>query len=279
MTFHYVLAGTLTKDIIPGGYTPGGTVFYSGVQAKRLGAEVSIISTAEAGIDLSALESGIKTYIQESPQSTTFENVYDALGNRIQYLTAQAKPLQTADAPSLEPPPDILHLGPLVDEVPLDYWKAYPQAKIAVTPQGWMRRVQAMNNRVLPRNFEEAEQLLPKAWAMVFSEEDVGYDEAEIKRLADLCPVTVCTRNLSAAALFVQGNRSEIPVHSSAIVDPTGAGDVFAAAFFVWLYETDDPVQAVTMAHIAAGESISGKGVSKVLTRSEIVAIYNAHYR
>ena len=279
MILHYVLVGTFTKDIIPGGYTPGGTVYYSGVQAKRLGVEVTIISTAESDIDLSTLEPGIKTYIQESPESTTFENVYDKAGNRIQYLTAKAKPLRIEDAPSLDPPPSILHLGPLVDEVPIDYWKAYPGAKIAVTPQGWMRQVQVQDKRVMPRYFEEAQELLPNAWAMVFSEEDVGYDESEINRLADLCSVTVCTRNLSAASLFVEGERSEVPVHPSTIVDPTGAGDVFTAAFFVWLHETNDPVKSVKMAHIAAGMSISGQGVSKVLTRAEITAIYDVYYR
>jgi len=266
---HYVLVGTFTKDLIPGGYTLGGTVFYSGVQGKRLGAEVSVISTAQPDIDLSALDAGIQTYVQESPESTTFENVYDEQGNRIQYLSAKAAPLHPDRAPQLHRAPDILHLGPLVDEVPLDYGRAFPHARIAVTPQGWMRQIE--DKRVLPRLWQEADQLLPQAWAVVFSEEDLGYDEDEIRRLAELCPITVCTRNLSAASLFVNGNRFEVPTIPAKIVDPTGAGDVFAAAFFVRLYETDDPEEAVFFAHVAAGKSIEGKGVSNVLSREQII--------
>lgn len=269
---HYVLVGTFTKDLVPGGYVLGGTVYYSGVQAKRLGVEVSVISTAEPDINLSTLDKGIRCYIQHSPESTTFENVYDQQGNRVQYLSAKALPLKPEDAPHLIPPPTILHLGPLVDEVPLDYWRAYPNAKIAVTPQGWMRRIE--NKRVYPQFWKDAETLLPRCWAVVFSEEDVGYDEKEIERLAELCPITVCTRNISAASLFVNGKRSEVPVYPAQIVDPTGAGDVFAAAFFVWLNETDDPEAAVRFAHIAAAKSIEGQGVSRVLGREELLALY-----
>jgi sugar/nucleoside kinase (ribokinase family) len=273
---HYVIAGTFTKDLLPqGGYTLGGTVFYGGVQAQRLGVQVSIISTAEPDIDLSPLGGTIPCYIQPSAQSTTFTNVYDAQGTRTQYLSAKADPLRWESAPLLTPAPDILHLGPLADEVPLDYGRAYPSAKIAVTPQGWMRQVDA-EGRVRPKIWTEAECLLPQAWACVFSEEDVAYDEDEIRRLAALCPITVCTRNFSAASLFVAGQRSEVPVHPSTIVDPTGAGDVFAAAFFVWLGETDDPLAAVRFAHIAAGVSIGGRGVERVLTRAEVLAIYQA---
>jgi 1D-myo-inositol 3-kinase len=277
MSAHYVIVGTFTKDLVPDGYVLGGTVFYSGVQGKRLGADVSIISTAQPDINLSALDEGIHVHIQPSPESTVFKNVYDAQGNRVQYLSAKADPLDPAHVPALIRPPDILHLGPLVDEVPLDYAKAFPGVKIGITPQGWMRRIDE-NGRVHPRFWDDAEKLLPDAWAVVFSEEDLGYDENEIKRLADLCPITVCTRNISAASLFVHGKRFDVPVHPSNIVDPTGAGDIFAASFFIWLYETGDPELAVRYAHIAAGLSISGQGVDSVKSREEIVTVYERDY-
>jgi sugar/nucleoside kinase (ribokinase family) len=274
---HYVLVGTFTKDLTETGYILGGTVFYGGVQAKRLGVEVSIISTAQPDINLSALDPGIQVHLQASPESTIFKNVYDAEGNRVQFLSGKANALQPQSAPTLASPPDILHLGPLVDEVPLNYASAFPGAKIGITPQGWMRRF-GSNGRVYPTFWQEADQLLPQAWAVVFSEEDLGYDEKEIQRLADLCPIMVCTRNFSAASLFVNGKRYEVPTHPAQLVDPTGAGDVFAAAFFVWLHETDDPEAAVRFAHIAAGQSIEGVGVSKVLTREQVLAIYQERH-
>jgi len=81
-SLHYVLVGHFAKDILPdGGYMLGGTAFYSGVQAHRLGNRVSIISSTGDDLVLDSLPNGITCYIQPAPQSTTFENIYDAQGN------------------------------------------------------------------------------------------------------------------------------------------------------------------------------------------------------
>lgn len=271
---HYVIAGALTKDLLPeGGHTPGGTVFYSGIQAARLGANIYGVCAVEPSLDTQSLEAEIKLFRQASAASTTFENIYDVGGNRTQYLRAAADPLDMKNPPKLPHAPQIVQLAPLTQsDVPINYADLYPEAKIAVTPQGWMRHIEA-DGRVRARRWDEAEQLLPRAWAMVLSEEDVEYDEGEIARLASLCPVTVCTRNLSAASLFVRGQREDVPVYPTTLVDPTGAGDVFAAAFFLRYFETDDPLEAVNFAHIAAAVSISGQGISRVIGRDEILAL------
>lgn len=270
---HYAIVGHFAKDIVPGGYQLGGAVFYSGVQAARLGAQVSVISSAGADLDLSQLEPGITPYVQPAPESTTFENIYDSEGRRTQYLRGRALPLVPDNAPVLQP--DVVQLAPLAGEVAVDYGRAYPQARIAVTPQGWMRQF-APDGFVTPKLWEDAEKLLPSAWACVFSEEDVGYDDAQITRLGSLCPIAVCTRNYSGATLFLEGEQSHVPAFPAQVVDPTGAGDVFAAAFFLWLYETSDPTQAVRFAHAAAARSIEGRGVSQVCRREEILALLGA---
>lgn len=270
---HYVIAGHFAKDLVPGGgYQLGGAVFYSGVQGRRLGVDVSVISSAAADLDLSVLEPGMQAYVKPSPVSTTFENIYDGQGNRTQYVRGKALPLLPEEAPTLKTPPTLLQLGPLVGEVASDYGNAYPGAKLCVTPQGWMRTIHP-DGRVTPKPWEDAEIVLPQAWAMVISEEDVGYDEREIERLATMCPVGICTRNYSGATLFYEGKRIHIPAYPSNPVDPTGAGDVFAASFFIRLYETDDPEAAVRFAHIAAARSIEGVGVSRVQTRNEVLAL------
>ncbi len=52
--------------------------------------------------------------------------------------------------------------------------------------------------------------------------------------------------------------------------DPTGAGDVFAAALLVRLHETGDPLDAARFAARVAAASIEGRGVSMVPTRVEV---------
>lgn len=269
---HYAVVGHFIKDIVPGGHQLGGTVFYSGTQAVRLGAKVTIISSAGEDLkgDIAALDSGIKVHLKPAPESTSFENIYDKEGNRQQYTRGRALPLLPSEAPKLSPA--LLHLGPLVSEVALDYDSAYPDAKLCITPQGWMRRVDK-TGKVHPKALGSAKQLLSRAWAVVFSEEDVGYSKRKERHLASLCPITVCTRNVSAATLYFDGREYQVPTYPTQVVDPTGAGDVFAVAFFIRLYETNDPETAVRFAHAAAALSIAGAGVSSVADRAKILSL------
>lgn len=269
---HYVVVGHFIKDIVPEGYRLGGTVFYSGTQAARLDVKTTIISSAGPDIDISTVESSIEKHVSVAKESTSFENIYDEHGNRHQFSKGRALPLTKENAPTLQVAPTLLHLGPLMGEVSLDYDEAYPDAKLCITPQGWMRRLDK-DGRVHPKPLGQAEKLISRAWATVFSEEDVGYSKRKERRLASLCPIAVCTRNVSAATLYWQGKEYQLPTYPTQLVDPTGAGDIFAVAFFIRLYETDDPETAVRFAHAAAALSISGIGVSAVGDRAKILAM------
>ena len=59
-------------------------------------------------------------------------------------------------------------------------------------------------------------------------------------------------------------------------VDSTGAGDVFAAAFFVRLDETGDPRASAGFASCAAGVSIEGVGVARIPDRGAVEARLHA---
>jgi sugar/nucleoside kinase (ribokinase family) len=269
---HTVLVGHFAKDILPdGGYMLGGTVFYSGVQSQKLGNRVTIISSKGDDLALDALPADIQVHIQASPKSTTFENIYDAQGHRTQYLHDKATPLSPDFAPMLAQKPDILHLCPIMDEVASDYARAYPDSKVCITPQGWLRQV---NERglVSPKAWDNPEKVLAGAYALVFSEEDMGYDEQKISTYAKQCPFVVCTRGGKPASLFYAGGREEITPFPTSIIDPTGAGDIFATAFFTRLIETGNPREAVIFAHLGASASIQARGVAGILSKEDIIA-------
>jgi sugar/nucleoside kinase (ribokinase family) len=57
-----------------------------------------------------------------------------------------------------------------------------------------------------------------------------------------------------------------------AVRDDLGAGDVFAAAFFVALAEGADPLVATSFANAAAAARIAGVGPSAIATRAQIEA-------
>ncbi len=273
MTLHYVLVGHFAKDILPdGGYTVGGTVFYSGIQAHRLGNRVTIISSKADDLALSSLPTDITCHILASPTSTTFENIYDAHGNRVQYVHDRATPLLPQNAPPLSIQPDILHLCPIIDEVSPDYASAYPNSKVCITPQGWLRAIDEQK-RVFPKAWDFSEQVLRGSYALVFSEEDMGHDEAKVMYYAQQCRFTVCTRGAKPASLYIAGIRHDIDAIPTRMIDPTGAGDIFASAFFTHLVQTDNPQEAVTVGHIAASASIQARGDAGILTHDQIALI------
>jgi sugar/nucleoside kinase (ribokinase family) len=53
-------------------------------------------------------------------------------------------------------------------------------------------------------------------------------------------------------------------------VDATGAGDIFAAAFFIRLYKTRDPWEAARFATLLASHSVTRVGLDGIPTAREI---------
>jgi sugar/nucleoside kinase (ribokinase family) len=95
----------------------------------------------------------------------------------------------------------------------------------------------------------------------------------EIARWTD---VLVLTEAAGGCTIYA-GNAC---VHVSALpatpVDPTGAGDVFAAAFFIRFWETRDALVAADFATTAAGLSVTGRGLESVPDRQAILRLQSS---
>jgi 1D-myo-inositol 3-kinase len=74
----------------------------------------------------------------------------------------------------------------------------------------------------------------------------------------------VVTAGAAGALLYVNGERFEVRPRGTREVDPTGAGDVFAAAFLVSYHRHADPWEAAEAATCAASLSVEGEGWSTV---------------
>ncbi len=64
-----------------------------------------------------------------------------------------------------------------------------------------------------------------------------------------------------------------IPVsggRTACVIDPTGAGDVFATAFFIRWAETGDPGQAAVFANVTASMALQLPGPGAVPSRVEV---------
>jgi sugar/nucleoside kinase (ribokinase family) len=80
----------------------------------------------------------------------------------------------------------------------------------------------------------------------------------------------VVTEGAKGARLFINGDMFRFSPPQMTELDPVGAGDIFAAAFFHRLHITRDAMEAVRFATQLAAYSVTRKGLSGIPTPEEI---------
>jgi sugar/nucleoside kinase (ribokinase family) len=198
----------------------------------------------------------------------TFENRYTPQG-RVQILHTSSGTISIDDIPPAWRAAPIVHLGPIAAETPEDLVAAFPGALLGVTPQGWMRVWGELPGPISYRPWRPAPALLRQIDALILSIEDVRGDESLVIEYAHHCPLVALTRGSQGATLFIAGEPIQVEAFPAEERDPTGAGDVFAAALLIRLHETGDPVAAARFAACVAAGSVEGRGVTAVPTRAD----------
>lgn len=265
----YLVVGHIAADLTPAGPALGGTAAYAGLTASALGLRVGALTSVSPDLDLAPL-AALDLEIVPSPQSTTFENRYGPEG-RAQFLHARAAGLEPRHVPPEWRSPRIAHLGPIAGEVDPAMGGLFAGSLLGLTPQGWMRSWDGAG-RVTPGKWSGNERLLGAAAAVVLSTEDVGGDEHEIESLAHACRLLVVTDGPKGARVFWNRDQRRVPAPAVSEVDPTGSGDVFAAAFFIRLYQTRDPWESARYANLLASASVSRRGIAGAPTPQEVEA-------
>lgn len=263
----YLVIGHVAHDLTPEGPRLGGTAAYSALTARALGLRVGIVTASGPETSLAPLHD-IPVVSIKSSNSTTFENIYTEHG-RIQFLRAQAERMDFQRVPEAWRRASIVHLGPIANEVDALLPEVFSPALLGLTPQGWMRQWDA-EGRVSRAAWENAELALARAHAVVISREDVDGDDELIEHLAHQTRVLAVTEGAAGAVLFWHGDRRRFRAPEMKEVDATGAGDVFAAAFFVRLFKTRDPWEATRFATLVASRSVTRVGLDGIPTPREI---------
>ena len=79
---------------------------------------------------------------------------------------------------------------------------------------------------------------------LFLSQHDLPDADARARELLAVVPIVALTRGWRGVTLVTRDGVHDVPSLPRAEKDPTGAGDVFAAAFLVRYQETDDPLEA-----------------------------------
>ena len=263
----YLVIGHLTCDMAPGGNRLGGTAAYSALTAKALGMRTGIVTAWAGELPLEPLEN-IQIHSIPAQKSTTFENVYTP-GGRVQILHEQAPHIIPDNVPEQWRRSSIIHIGPVAQEVDAPPWEGFSPNLMALTPQGWLRNWNEQG-RISACPWKNSAKALAVAGAVVISVEDVDGDEDEIERMSLACRILAVTEGPAGARLYWHNDLRRFHAPPKKEVDATGAGDIFASAFFVRLNATRDPWESARFATQLAAISVCRTGLDGVPTQKEV---------
>ncbi len=266
----YLVIGHLTKDLTSQGPRMGGTAAYSALTAQALGMRAGIVTTWAADLPLGPLHS-IPVANYQTDASSTFENVITPKG-RLQYIRAIAPTLEFYHVPEPWRSAPIVHLGPVAQEVAPGLVRSFPSSLVCLTPQGWLRSWD-QEGFVHHVEWPEASFVLERADAAVISVEDVDGDEERVAEMAASCRVFAVTDGSQGTRVFWNGDVRKFQPPEMQEVDPVGAGDIFAAAFFIRFYQTRDPWEAGRYATQLSAYSVKRSGLAGVPSAEEIAAV------
>ena len=264
----YLVVGHITRDLIAGGnYRLGGTATYAALAAHRLGLTVGVLTSGGSEVEPPPLDSTV-VHRCPSAESTVFENIYSDQG-RQQYIRGLASVLEPADVPAAWRATGIVHLGPVAQEVSPALAEAFPDALIGVTPQGWLRRWNGQG-LVSPTDWADSERVLDAVDVVVLSLEDLGGNRSLLDAYIERARMLILTVGARGAIVHRGGTSERVPAYRVQEVDPTGAGDVFAAGFLIRYAETGDALESVRFANCVASFVVEGPGPSTIPTREQV---------
>lgn len=257
-----LLIGNTTSDLTPHGTELGGSVAYAGLMLAALGCQVRVLTSAAGNQDLSPLEGKLDIQRVPSSQSTTFENLYVS-GSRVQHIRARGGSIGAEDLPPAWGRTDLLILAPVLNEVEPLIALDVEYELLGISAQGWFRESN-MDGPVRLKPWQQVLPLIPQEAIVAISLEDLGGSSEGAGQLASQCRVLALTSAAEGADVFWEGRRVHVPAPARDEIDPTGAGDIFAAVFFLRLLLGDEPPSAAEQANRYAAESVSMSGLASV---------------
>lgn len=252
----FLVVGHLTHDINNGVKTTGGTPFYAALTAARMGLKTAVFTSALPGTEKPLVAQGIQVVNITAATNTTFENTYHG-EERVQRLLEVGPEINVHLLPPEWKTTPMVLLGPLVQEVGPEFLACFSNSLLGLSAQGWCRRWDDSKRvyHVIP----DLNESLEKCHAIFLSRKDLPVSDVPKSWLGGRA-ILVLTEGSKGAVMHWHGGRYRVPGFPAKVVDVTGAGDVFAAAFMVWYSRNQDPLESALFASAAASVKIAGSG-------------------
>jgi 1D-myo-inositol 3-kinase len=260
--------GHVTRDRLQEREVLGGSVAYASLAAVKLGWEAAILTSAGPEFDPLRDLPAVRVFCSLSASTTRFANRYERDGTRRQVLSARSEDVDLTVLDDEWRSPDVLFLAPVAGEVSARAASAFTAEVVGAAGQGWLRTVDA-EGKVSPTEWSNPSADLSGVHVLVLSEQDL-IPGASARSLLDHVPVVALTRGWQGLTLITRDSVHDVPTLPRAEVDPTGAGDVFAAALLLRYHETGDLLEAAAFGACAASCVVEGVGTSTLGDRAEV---------
>jgi len=266
----YLLIGHIAHDVTPQGPQLGGTVSYGAHTAAAFGLRVGILTSAQSNEPLlEKLPTNTVVVNIPADHTTMFENHYEG-STRTQFMYYRARTLTPALLPPAWRQARLVHFGPIAYEVAPEFATAFDNARICITPQGWMR-LREKDGRVRTVHWRDAADVLPHSTVTIMSEEDIRHDPDLEAAFAELAPMLILTRAEHGGTVHQRAQSTDFTAYEVATqTDPTGAGDIFATTFHIAFARFGDLHRALRAATYIAGVSVTRAGFASAPSASEV---------
>lgn len=252
-----------------------GFVFNTAVVLAKIGLKVNIIAkvgkdsvedfsrkVTNYGINISNLLKG--------KVSTGFNVIYDKKGNRTLRNLGDAGKIYESDIPLDFFESDAVLIGPLIQEIPPNTLNhlATNSSLSLFDPQGSLRKIngnKAVENIVI----KDAKPLLQDIDILKLTGEEAllmanskSIEDAP-KILSKMGPRIVAVTFAEKGSIIYEDGElvKRIPAFPTNAIDPTGAGDVYAAGFIYEYLKTKDIVKSGFFASAAASFMVENMGI------------------
>jgi len=272
----FLAIGHVARDEFEGEPTwrLGGTALYTAATAARLGARAAIVTRVgpneRAALAERCAKLGVELHALPAEVTTTFAFRYED-GRRLMRLKARARALALTDVPVALRSVRAVILGSIAHELDRSLFGTTSPTATVLVAQGYLREWSA-DGAIRAREWEDAEEIVPRVAAVVLSEDDVAGDLSAPRRWARNGRVYVTLAERGVLVLD-HGSEGIVPGYAvERVVDPTGAGDAFAAGLAIALADGRPPDECARFANAVASFAVEGVGMESLADGARVEA-------
>lgn len=289
--FDVAVAGHFAVDtlILPTRTSPfkilGGPATYTSFAAKRLDAQVAVVSKVGADFPQAYLwlleQEGIniQNVVRQPDEPTTcFELAYkEDFEDRKLKIKSKGTPITLDDLPK-DFHAKAIHLAPIANEITLEVAEQLKKCAgcLSVDPQGLLRRFDAEGNvsdtATVDNHIFSLTNIYKSSQAEIYRLTGESELKPAMRALHDVGVETVIvTMGIKGSVLSVEGAMYNIAAcPSQVLVDPTGAGDVFIGGFLTEYVRDKETLWCAAVGSAASSLVVEGLGSTYFGSKEEV---------